>query len=109
MEPEQLDTAEVQTNTDPWYMPPFKNSVVLADGTELAGKASLNEDAGDLWVWIEENDDIVTVFSIFSNPEKTNTITSHTSILLTETWEGYTKIHSIQQDKKNISICMRLP
>lgn len=102
---------EEETNnkplTDPWAMPEFTNSIILADGTRFPGHAALNDDAGDLWVWLDEGTDMVIAFSAFMDSEKTKKIISRTSILLTEEWEGYTKMTMIKQDGKRISIRMR--
>lgn len=93
--------------TDPWAMPDFQNSIVLADGTELKGRATLVTEADNLWVYLDEGNDFSEAFQLFSDPEKTKKIVSHTSILLTEEWEGYTKMTLIKQDGAQISIRMQ--
>ena len=93
---------------DPWEMPEFVNSVVLADGTELKGHATLYEEAEELWVKLDEYKDMQEVYFLFSDTTKTSKIISHTSILRTDEFYGYTRLTMIKQETKSVTVRMKL-
>lgn len=112
------EKSEVVTNEDGERIVPASKitkvtrnlHVVLADGSSYPGQAALNYENNDLWVWIEPKEglDMVTLFPIFSNPEKTSRIESW---ILDEkeptVFEGYTKMNVIKADRKG-TISIRL-
>lgn len=106
MEPEEKIVETEKQPIDPFGLPEFKQVVVLSDGTELPGRAALNEADDDLWIWLDDTT-LIAVFPIFSDKEKTKKITTKSSALYTKTWENYTALSVIQQRGEKVVICMR--
>ena len=110
MEPEvNANQNEEPKMTDPWWLPEFTNTVELADGTSLEGNAILNDIEDDLWVTLDKEEGMARAFGLFSDAEKTKVIISHTSILSTTTYEGYTRMALIREDGGQIKIRMKKP
>ena len=85
----------------------FQQTVTLADETMLNGYAGLNETANDLWVWLDEDTDMATAFSLFSDPSKTIKIRTDLTAEVFEEYNGYTNLALIRQDMGKVSIRMK--
>lgn len=85
----------------------FQQMIVLADGTEVAGTAGLNEMAGDLWIWLSEGTGMAQAWQLFSKPKKTVTITARVSEREENTWNGYTALTLIRLDAGKVTVRMR--
>lgn len=74
----------------------------LADGTILNANCGFDGDSS-VWVWMRDpedpENDMAKLFAMFSDPERTRTITSHIRERV-ETLEGYTKLTTVQLDYK---------
>lgn len=72
----------------------------LADGTILNANCGFDGESG-VWVWMRDADDpnnsMAAMFSIFTDPAKTATITSHIRGI-EQTFEGYTQLTVLQLD-----------
>lgn len=75
---------------------------ILADGTIINANCG-HDGENSIWIWIREADDpdnnMSAMFSYFSDPEKTRTITSHIRSIET-VFDGYTQITALQLDYK---------
>lgn len=87
----------------------FQQTVTLADDTKLNGYAGLNETADDLWVWLDEDTDMATAFSLFSDPSKTIRIRTDLTAEVHEEYSGYTTLALIRQDGGKVSCRMKRP
>lgn len=103
----QEESVTTEKLKDPWAMPEFTNTVVLADGTTLQGHATLYDAAEELWVSLDGPISFDEAFTIFNDPEKTKEITSNTSILTTEKFYGYTRLTLIKQDGRKLTLRMK--
>ena len=72
----------------------MENKLVLKDGTEIKNGFASRSSADRLMVRVPGND-IVQAASMFSDPEKTETIICYYSIYKT-TYTGYTVMYSVQ-------------
>ena len=83
--------------------------VELADGTFLNASAGYSN--GDLWIWMQDEDDpdnnIVYLVGLFTDPEKTETITYHGPGGTEQAWGGMTKLVTANTDGDN-KISLRL-
>lgn len=72
----------------------------LADGTILNANCGFDGSDG-VWIWMRDADDpdnnMTSMFSMFTNPEKTATIISHIRGKA-QTFEGYTQLTILQLD-----------
>lgn len=85
----------------------FQQTVTLADGTVKNGYAGLNQTADDLWVWLDEDTDMMTAFSLFSDPSKTIKIRTDLTAEVHEEYTGYTTLALIRQDGGKVSCRMK--
>ena len=85
----------------------FQQTVTLADDTVLNGYAGLNEQAGDLWVWLDEGTDMITAFQAFSDPEKTAHISTDLTAEVHQEFDGYTKLALIREDAGKVTIRLK--
>lgn len=85
----------------------FQQTVTLADQTKLNGNAALNGTVGDLWIWLDEDTDMATAFSLFSDPSKTIHIRTDLTAEVYEEYNGYTDLALIRQDMGKVSIRMK--
>lgn len=85
----------------------FQQTVTLADDTKLNGYAGLNQTADDLWVWLDEDTDMLTAFSLFSDPSKAIRIRTDLTAEVFEEYEGYTNLALIRQDMGKVSVRMK--
>lgn len=85
----------------------YQQTVTLADETKLNGYAGLNETVDDLWVWLDEDTDMMTAFSLFSDPSKTIRIRTDLTAEVFEEYEGYTNLALIRQDMGKVSVRMK--
>lgn len=88
-------------------MDEFRKTVTLADETVLNGYAGLNETAGDLWIWLDEDTDMATAFSLFYDPSKTIRIRTDLTETVFQEYTGYTTLALIRQDGGKVSCRMK--
>lgn len=94
---------------DPWAMPEFTQHIELSDGTALNGYAVATDDGDELWVRLTDRGlKFEDVYATFGDSTKTNQITSYTTILATEKFYGFTRLTTIQQDKRYTTVRLRL-
>ena len=74
----------------------FVEKVVLADGTEFLATAGANQD-NELWIWFDEPVDFITLANVFSDSEKTETITVKISKYNTKVYDNFTSLACIQK------------
>ena len=85
----------------------FQQTVTLADGTVKNGYAGLNETEDDLWIWLDEDTDMATAFSLFSDPSKTIRIRTDLTTEVFQEYTGYTSLALIRQDGGKVSCRMK--
>lgn len=85
----------------------FTQTVTLADDTKLNGYAGLNETEDDLWVWLDEDTDMATAFSLFSDPSKTIRIRTDLTAEVFQEYNNYTNLALIRQDMGKVSVRMK--
>lgn len=85
----------------------FTQTVTLADETTLNGYAGLNQTADDLWVWLDEDTDMLTACQLFSDPSKTAWIRTDLTAEVHEEYTGYTNLALIRQDGGKVSCRMK--
>lgn len=94
---------------DPWAMPEFTQHIELSDGTVFNGYAVATDDGDELWVRLTDRGlKFEDVYAVFGNAQNTNLITSYTTILDTEKFFGFTRLTTIQQDKRYTTVRLRL-
>lgn len=76
--------------------------IVLADGTDIdTGRCSISTLDNSLWVWTEKESgyNMMTLFPIFTNPEKTKKIKAYYLDAENPTvYEGFTEMVNINTD-----------
>lgn len=104
------ETNNAASGEKPWWMPdPFQQTVTLADGTVLNGKAARTTEGDELWVWLEPGTSFEEAFGHFINPEKTATITTQLSKIEQFTYHGYTKLDQLKRQGERIVLRMLQP
>ena len=89
---------EIPVVSEDWMYPTiFRQTFVLADGTEMAGGVSKSAFSNKIWILIgEPGYDYGSLAALFGNPEKTNTIRFNISESERTEFIGYTRLSTIK-------------
>lgn len=107
-----MDQNDIPVIPSDWAFPkPYKMTVELNDGTIIEGYARKSSIDDTVWVFITDPDyGYLKLVTTFTDPEKTAVIQSHASELDHVTYEGYTRLASINSDMNGkFSIGMTKP
>lgn len=81
----------------------FTQTVELANGSQIAGTAYATEDERCLWVWLQDST-MREAYTLFSDPENTAVITSHTTQKFNPVFTGYTELTLIKVTGTRVDI-----
>lgn len=89
---------EIPVVPEDWMFPTiFRQTFVLADGTEIAGGVSKSAFSNKIWILINEPGyDYGSLAALFGNPEKTNVIRFNISESERTEFIGYTRLSTIK-------------
>lgn len=85
----------------------FQQTITLADDTKLNGSAGLNDVAGELWIWLDEDTDMASAFRTFYDPSKTIRLRTELAEGVFQEFEGYTHMTLIREDAGKISLRLK--
>lgn len=95
-----------------WAYPKiYEKTILFADDTILKGHCQLSSISDELWVFPADHSlGYMDLIQIFTNTDKTETITCNESETERKIYVGYTRVSSINSDTKGeITICLTKP
>ena len=95
-----------------WAYPKiYEKTILFADDTILKGYCQLSSISDELWVFPSDHSlGYMDLIQIFTDEEKTATITCNESETEHKTYTGYTRVSSINSSTKGeITICLTKP
>ena len=93
----------------------FQKELTLNDGSKFEGSAYVSSDRATLYVRLDEKYSMTEMFPVFMDSNKTSVIrstiyseNSH-SVILDETFSGYTEMYGIRMDGNQVSVSLKRP
>lgn len=113
MDDQTINTqGEIPVVDNDWAYPKvYEQSIVLADDTVLKGNIQRSSISDEIWVFPSDHSlSYMDLILIFTNAEKTSTLTCYESETEQKKYVGYTRVVSINSNiSDEMTICLAKP
>ena len=89
----------MEAQENPYLPETFVRKIVFHDGSEMEGTGALNRKTDELWIRTGPDQSFSEMALLFSDKEKTESIEIQYSAISKETFDGYTRLAGILQQK----------